>query len=152
MAKRKAATFGQDLMRGEHLMGSKIVSKKSTGGVLMAAPSSADPEFYQKKRAVESKLGRSITTAEFQAITNMSVVAHIVDRVNHRALVSKGRGIRLSGFKAGKIFAGAIDTSSSNRAKANCCIKAKGFVSVKCHFFLRCVNLILQNKTAGATE
>jgi hypothetical protein len=60
--KRKAATFGQDLMRGEHELGSK-----STGGVLMAAPSAADPGFYEKKRAAEKKLGRELSTAEFLA-------------------------------------------------------------------------------------
>ena len=62
MAKRKAATFGQDLMRGEHEVGAK-----STGGVLMAAPSAADPAFYEKKKAAEKKLGRELSTAEFLA-------------------------------------------------------------------------------------
>lgn len=55
--KRPAAVFGQDLMRGE--------GARSTGGVLMAAPSSADPAFYQQKRKVERALGREITTEEF---------------------------------------------------------------------------------------
>lgn len=63
MAKRKAATFGQDLMRGEHVVG----GGSDTGGVLMAAPSSADPAFYDKKRAKEAELGRDLTTAEFLA-------------------------------------------------------------------------------------
>jgi hypothetical protein len=65
MAKGKARTFGQDLMRGEHVVGDG--SSKKTGGVLMAAPSSADPAFYDKKRAAEARLGRALTTAEFLA-------------------------------------------------------------------------------------
>lgn len=40
---------------------------KSTGGVLMAAPSAADPAFYDKKRAVEARIGRELSTAEFLA-------------------------------------------------------------------------------------
>lgn len=56
--KRPAATFGQDLMRGEG-------KKGDTGGVLMAAPSSADPAFYQQKRKVEAEIGRTLTTEEF---------------------------------------------------------------------------------------
>lgn len=62
MAKGAARVFGQDLMRGEHVVGSK-----KTGGVLMAAPSAADPSFYDKKRATEARLGREISTAEFLA-------------------------------------------------------------------------------------
>src|SRR5690625_3376786 len=62
MTKRKAATFGQDLMRGEHVVGGS-----DTGGVLMAAPASADPAFYDKKRAKEAELGRELSTAEFLA-------------------------------------------------------------------------------------
>lgn len=61
MAKGKARTFGQDLMRGEHIVGAK------TGGVLLEAPSAADPAFYAKKRAAEAELGRELTTAEFLA-------------------------------------------------------------------------------------
>lgn len=61
--KPDARTFGQDLMRGEHILGT---SKTDTGGVLMAAPSAADPAFYDKKRAKEKELGHTLTTAEFQ--------------------------------------------------------------------------------------
>lgn len=63
MAKRKAATFGQDLMRGEHVVG----GDKKTGGVLMAAPSAADPSFYDKKREAEARIGTELSTAEFLA-------------------------------------------------------------------------------------
>lgn len=42
-------------------------SAKTTGGVLMASPTSADPEFYDKKRAWEREHGRQISTAEFLA-------------------------------------------------------------------------------------
>jgi len=81
----------------------------------------------------------------------MSAVSKPVDGINHRALVAKSRGIRLSGFKAHKIFSRAIGSAPSNRAKAGCCIQAKGFVSVKCHFFLRCANVFLHKKIVGAT-
>ena len=62
MAKRKAATFGQDLMRGEHEVGSK-----KNSGVLMRSHTSGDPSFYQKKRAKEAEICRSLTTDEFLA-------------------------------------------------------------------------------------
>jgi hypothetical protein len=65
MAKGKARTFGQDLMRGEHVVGD--ASPKRTGGVLMAAPSAAGPSFYEKKRAAEIEVGRELSTAEFLA-------------------------------------------------------------------------------------
>lgn len=59
MAKRKAATFGQELMRGEHELGTK-----KNNGVLMPSHTSGDPSFYQKKRAKEAELGRELTTDE----------------------------------------------------------------------------------------
>lgn len=65
MAKRKAATFGQDLMRGEHVVGGGM--SKTNSGVLMPSHTSGDPGFYQKKRAKEAKLGRELTTEEFLA-------------------------------------------------------------------------------------
>lgn len=71
MGKRKAATFGQDSMRGEHVVGGggeKVINakKNTAGGVLFDNnPSGADPSFYDKKRAKERELGRKIPTAEF---------------------------------------------------------------------------------------
>lgn len=62
MAKGYARTFGQDLMRGEHEVGSKTNS-----GVLMPSHTSGDPSFYAKKRAKEAELGRDLTTEEFLA-------------------------------------------------------------------------------------
>jgi hypothetical protein len=62
MAKRKAATFGQDLMRGEHELGAT-----TNGGVLMTSHTSGDPGFYAKKRAREAEIGRELTTEEFLA-------------------------------------------------------------------------------------
>ena len=62
MARGLARAVGQDLMRGEHEVGAK-----STGGILMAAPSAADPQFYDKKRLAEKNLGRDLSTAEFLA-------------------------------------------------------------------------------------
>ena len=72
MAKRKAATFSQDLMRGEHTIGGDLQmteKKKNTAGGLLFDdnPSGADPSFYQKKKAKEKELGREISTKEFIA-------------------------------------------------------------------------------------
>jgi len=63
MPKRKAATFGQDLMRGEHAVG----GDKDNGGVLMPSHTSGDPSFYAKKRAKEAELGHELTTEAFLA-------------------------------------------------------------------------------------
>ena len=62
MAKSPARTFGQDLMRGEH-----VVGDKTNGGVLMPSHTSGDPSFYAKKRAKEAELGRELTTEAFLA-------------------------------------------------------------------------------------
>jgi len=68
MAKRKAATFGQDLMRGEHAVGGGKVGKaeQHVEGVLMKADSGNDPAYYFKKQEAEKKAGRPLTTEEFQ--------------------------------------------------------------------------------------
>ena len=63
MAKSLARTFGQDLMRGEHVVG----ADKTNGGVLMPSHSSGDPSFYAKKRAKEAELGHELTTEAFLA-------------------------------------------------------------------------------------
>ena len=63
MAKSLARTFGQDLMRGEHVVG----TDKTNGGVLMPSHSSGDPSFYAKKRAKEAELGHELTTEAFLA-------------------------------------------------------------------------------------
>ncbi len=63
--KRKAATYGQDLMRGEHVVGA--ASGKTNSGVLMPSHTSGDPSFYAKKRAREAEIGRELTTEEFLA-------------------------------------------------------------------------------------
>jgi len=60
MAKGKARTFGQDLMRGEH-----VVGEKRNNGVLMPSHTSGDPSFYKKKREAEAALGRELSTDEF---------------------------------------------------------------------------------------
>lgn len=62
MAKGLARTFGQDLMRGEHEVGTT-----TNGGVLMPSHTSGDPGFYAKKRAREAEIGRELTTEEFLA-------------------------------------------------------------------------------------
>lgn len=63
MAKRKAATFGQDLMRGEHVVGAK---EKQAGGLLISA-ASGHPRYYEQKTAAEKRLGRKLTNEEFEA-------------------------------------------------------------------------------------
>lgn len=60
--KKPARTFGQDLMRGEHEVGTT-----TNGGVLMPSHTSGDPSFYAKKRAREAEIGRDLTTEEFLA-------------------------------------------------------------------------------------
>lgn len=70
MAKGPARTFGQDLMRGEHVVGAgpaSLSAAPQNGGVLMPSHTSGDPSFYTKKRAKEAELGRELTTEEFLA-------------------------------------------------------------------------------------
>lgn len=70
MAKGPARTFGQDLMRGEHVVGAGPTPQQpalQNGGVLMPSHTSGDPSFYAKKRAKEAELGRDLTTEEFLA-------------------------------------------------------------------------------------
>lgn len=70
MAKKKpdTLTFGQDRMRGEHKLGDSVKSKQENHvkGVLMTSDSGNDPSYYLKKQQVEAKLGRELTTEEFQ--------------------------------------------------------------------------------------
>lgn len=47
MAKSLARTFGQDLMRGEHV----VAADKTNGGVLMPSHSSGDPSFSMPRNA-----------------------------------------------------------------------------------------------------
>lgn len=68
MVKRKAnaRTFGQDLMRGEHVVGGALKDNvKTNDGILMPSHTVGDPQFYIQKRAAEKKLGRTMTTDEF---------------------------------------------------------------------------------------
>jgi hypothetical protein len=69
--KRKAATFGQDLMRGEHSVGKTAKGEKDstkyTKGVLLPARTVADPDFYRQKEEAEKTLGKKLTTDEFLA-------------------------------------------------------------------------------------
>ena len=68
MAKRKAATFGQDLMRGEHSVGGGNLPKerpKQMDGVLMKSLSS-HPRYYEQKTRAEKKVGRVLTPEEFE--------------------------------------------------------------------------------------
>lgn len=62
LGRGEARTSGQDLMRGEHVVGSK---GKTNGGVLMPSHTSGDPSFYAKKRHAEKELGKKLSTEEF---------------------------------------------------------------------------------------
>lgn len=67
MSKRKPATFGQDLMRGEHQLGDNAAKQvQHVSGVLMSSDSGNDPAYYFKKQEAEKRLGRELTTEEFQ--------------------------------------------------------------------------------------
>lgn len=70
-AKQYARTFGQDLMRGEHVVGGggmdrQAIIEKQSNGVLMSA-ASAHPRYYEQKTAAEKDLGRKLTNEEFEA-------------------------------------------------------------------------------------
>lgn len=54
-----ARTFGQDLMRGEHVVGAAPDAKR------LLLPRTSDLNFYGAKRAKEAELGRELSTAEF---------------------------------------------------------------------------------------
>lgn len=60
-----ARTFGQDIMRGEHVVG-EGKQKQHVNGVLMTSDSGNDPAYYFKKQEAERRLGRELTTEEFQ--------------------------------------------------------------------------------------
>lgn len=69
MPKGKARTFGQDLMRGEHTVGGGRVTDRQpqhVNGTLMTSDSGNDPACYFKKRAAEKRIGRELSTEEFQ--------------------------------------------------------------------------------------
>lgn len=57
--------------RGEYLTyhdaADPLLPKKGTGGLLIPSRSGSDPAFYAKKRAAEARLGRTLTTEEFEA-------------------------------------------------------------------------------------
>jgi ParB-like chromosome segregation protein Spo0J len=55
--KKPARCFGQDLMRGEHVVGE---NGQHVQGVLMTSDSGNDPAYYDKKRAMEQALGRTL--------------------------------------------------------------------------------------------
>jgi DNA modification methylase len=55
-----ARSSGQDLMRGEHVVGAAAKRDGVNGGW------SAHPRYYEQKIAAEKRLGREISTAEFE--------------------------------------------------------------------------------------
>lgn len=63
--RRPAATFGQDLMRGEHVVGREAVAAQQAGGLLMSA-ASAHPRYYEQKTAAEKRLSRKLENEEFE--------------------------------------------------------------------------------------
>jgi hypothetical protein len=68
--KSAARTFGQDLMRGEHIVGGP--KRAETGAIVKGngwgdgGPARRDAAFYAKKRAWEKANGRPISTTEFR--------------------------------------------------------------------------------------
>ena len=76
----------------------------------------------------------------------MSIVTHLVDGINHRALVAKGGRICLGILQAGKVLSGALRPAPSDCAKTGRGGKAKGFVGVKLHCVLPYVSLTLQKQ------
>jgi len=66
--KNYARTFGQDLMRGEHKAGGGMKQNNFVDGVLMKSDSGNDPAYYAKKMSAEKRLGRELSTAEFQQL------------------------------------------------------------------------------------
>lgn len=68
MAKGFARTFGQDIMRGEHVVGGEKAHPAIPGrGKSGVAPTYKDTSFYKQKTAKEAELGRKLSTEEFTA-------------------------------------------------------------------------------------
>lgn len=61
-----ARTFGQDLMRGEHVVGAPSRQPQYSHGLTMKADNGNDLAYYYKKQEAERRLGRALTTDEFQ--------------------------------------------------------------------------------------
>ena len=76
----------------------------------------------------------------------MSIVTHVVDGINHRALVAEGGRICLGILQAGKVLPSALRTAPPDCAKAGRGGKAKGFVGVQLHCVLPHVSLTLQKQ------
>ena len=63
---RKRAWISKGIKSEEGRSGDNDNGKDHTNGVLMKSDSGNDPNFYNKKKEVEAKLGRILTTDEFQ--------------------------------------------------------------------------------------
>lgn len=77
-------------------------------------------------------------------VANMSIVAHVVDGINHRALVAKSFGICLGIIKARKVLPSAFKAASANCAETCGGRKAKSLMGGKLHCVLPHVSLTLQ--------
>lgn len=63
-----ARTFGQDLMRGEHVIG-KSPKDVRAGNFQGGMPDTVrDMQFYNRKRAFEAKIGREVSIEEFRTM------------------------------------------------------------------------------------
>ena len=58
--------FNEKYAGGDAWAGKKVKAEQHVGGVLMTSDSGNDPAYYFKKQAAEKKLGRELTTEEFQ--------------------------------------------------------------------------------------
>ena len=65
----KARTFGQDLMRGEHVVGANNPKDFRKGDFQGGSPDTVrDAGFYSRKRNLETELGREVSVDEFRTI------------------------------------------------------------------------------------
>lgn len=105
-----ARTFGQDLMRGEHVVGSKKQFREGTfqGG---APDTIRDAGFYSRKRKAEKLLGRDLSVDEFREIdatgnegtsSGTSIFDPVLCELAYRWFCPKG-GIILDPFSGGSV-------------------------------------------------
>ncbi len=113
--RRPAATFGQDLMRGEHKLGQtsrEATIEQQSNGVLMAA-ASAHPRYYEQKTASEKALKRKLTNEEFErdhwtppddspCSTGTSIFDPVLCELNYRWFVPSGGSV-LDPFSGGSV-------------------------------------------------
>ena len=105
MAKDKARTYGQDLMRGEHKVGG---GGRDKDRLLLAKSSSTD--YYKEKRAYEARTGQPISAADFNEIyvpsaeygTGTSIFDPVLSELAYRWFCTQG-GTVLDPFAGGSV-------------------------------------------------